>query len=78
MFIYGVKYPGNAAVAGLRANDIILKIDGRTVETLQDIEGSYTAAVDGIDEKHRILFVVLRNGLMRQVVLDFLRDYARE
>ncbi len=78
VFIFAVKYPGNAASAGLRAQDIILKIDGQEVKTLEDVKRIHTAALENIDEDHRIVFTVLRNGLMRQVVLDFLRDYEKE
>ena len=35
-------------------------------------------SVDEIDARHRMLLVVLRNGLMRQIVLDYARDYERE
>ncbi len=78
VFAYGLKYPGNATNAGLRRSDIILKIDGRSVKSLDEVQAVYDEAIANIGEKHRMLFVVLRNGLMRQVVLDYLRDYERE
>ncbi len=78
VFIYGVKYPGNARNAGLETQDIILKIEGQPVKTLADVEAIYTEALANIDSKHRILFQIMRNGLMRQIVLDFSRDYERE
>ncbi|HDZ20344.1 hypothetical protein LCGC14_0535840 [marine sediment metagenome] len=78
VFIYGTKHPGNASKSGLEEQDIILKIDGKPLKTLEDVEKVYDAAIDNIDRKHRILFIVLRNGLMRQIVLDFSRDYERE
>ncbi|KKL18533.1 hypothetical protein LCGC14_2474560, partial [marine sediment metagenome] len=31
-----------------------------------------------IEKKHRIVFTILRNGLMQQKVLDFSRDYEKE
>ena len=78
VFVYGLKYPGNATSAGLRRNDIIVKMEGKTVRTLEEVEAIYDEAIANIDHKHRMLFVLLRNGLMRQVVLDYLRDYERE
>jgi len=78
VFIYGVKEPGNAAVAGLRPLDILLKIDGKEVTTLDDVKTLHKVAVDAIEQRHRMTFTVLRNGLVRQVVLDFLRDYQKE
>ena len=78
VFVYGVKYPGNAAAAGLWPNDIVLTIGGRPVETLDDVRAVYDALMANIDSSHRAVFAILRNGLMRQIVLDFLRDYSRE
>jgi serine protease Do len=78
VFIFGVKYPGNAANAGLQSQDIVLKIGGTEVSTLDDTKRLHKEALDGIGTKHRAVFTVLRNGLMRQVVLDFSRDYSKE
>ncbi|MBN1941836.1 MAG: trypsin-like peptidase domain-containing protein [Phycisphaerae bacterium] len=78
VFVYGVKYPGNAASAGLREKDILLRIGESEVKTLDDVRKAYDRAVETIKTKHRILVTVLRNGLMQQMVLDFARDYEKE
>jgi serine protease Do len=78
VYVYGTKWPGNAQQAGLRQNDIIISIDGTDVVTLDDVRAVHERTLEDVDEKHRIVFVVLRNGLMRQIVLDFLRDYSKE
>ena len=78
VFIYGVKEPGNAAMAGLRPEDILLKIDGKEVVTLDDVKDLHKEALAEIGRRHRMTFTVLRNGLVRQVVLDYLRDYQKE
>lgn len=78
IFVYGIKYPGNASNAGLRRNDILLEVEGRKVVTLEDLKAAHQAALDSIDQSHRILLTVLRNGLMHQIVLDFGRDYENE
>ena len=78
VFIFGVKYPGNAASAGLNRKDIVLKIDGKDVATLDDVRKVHKDSLAGIDKKNKIIFTVLRNGLLRQVVLDFQRDYEKE
>jgi serine protease Do len=78
VFVFGVKMPGNAASAGLRARDIILKIDDEQVETIDDVKAVHERLVANVDERHRVLIVVLRGGLMRQIVLDFARDYSKE
>jgi serine protease Do len=78
VFIYGVKYPGNASNSDLSTQDIILKIGGEKVKTLDDVKKIHAKAIENVDTKHRILFTILRNGLMRQVMMDFSRDYEKE
>jgi len=78
VYIFGVKWPGNAGSAGLGEQDIILKIDGREMKTLEDVKKVHAELIENVRNKHRVVVVVLRNGLMRQVVLDFSRDYEKE
>jgi serine protease Do len=78
VFIYGVKYPGNAAVAGLAPQDILLRIDGTEVRTLNDVRTLHSNAVSNVQTKHRALVNVLRNGELRQFVLDFSREHRRD
>lgn len=78
VFVYGVKFPGNAAQSGLNSQDILLKIDGKEVKTLDDVKAIHKAAVANVAVKHRAVFSLLRNGELRQVVLDFSRDYEKE
>jgi serine protease Do len=77
VFVYGVKSPGNAESC-VRTGDILMKIDGQDVATLDDVRRLHKAALDDIKTRHRIVVSVLRNGLARQVVLDFLRDFQKE
>ena len=78
VFIYGVKYPGNAYNARLSTSDILLRIGEHEVRTLDDVRARHEAALANIAADHRVVLTVLRNGLERQVVLDFSRDYQRE
>ncbi|MFB3891295.1 MAG: trypsin-like peptidase domain-containing protein [Phycisphaerae bacterium] len=78
VFIFGIKYPGNASAAGLGQEDIITKIDDKEVTTLDEVKAIYKDAVANVAAKHRAVFVVLRNGLMKQIVMDFSRDYEKE
>ncbi|MFH1746536.1 MAG: trypsin-like peptidase domain-containing protein [Planctomycetota bacterium] len=78
LFVFGVKYPGNASDAGLQPKDIILKIDTQEQKTIDDLKTAHRAALENIQSRHRLVFTVLRNGLMRQIVLDFARDYEKE
>lgn len=77
VFIYSVRYPGNAAASGLNEQDIILRIDNKPVQTIEDVKTLHKEAIDNVDTRHKMVFTVLRNGLMRQVVLDFQRDYEK-
>jgi len=79
VYVFATNYPGNAADAGLQGKkDILLKIGKDEIKTLDDIKRVHKAALANIDKKHKLLVVVLRGGLMRQVLLDFSRDYERE
>jgi S1-C subfamily serine protease len=78
VFIYGVKAPGNAGAAGLRPQDVVVKIDGKDVAALDDVRAIHKQSLEGLKTKTRAIFSVLRNGLVRQVVLDYSRDYSKE
>ena len=78
VFVFGVKQPGNAAEAGLQAGDILIRIDAKDVSTLDEVRDLHKAALENLPAKHRVILTVLRAGLMRQIVLDFARDYSKE
>jgi len=78
VFVFGVKYPGNAATAGLAAQDILLKVDGKDISSLEELQAIHEATLKTLNDKPRIVVTVLRNGSMRQIVMDISRDYAKE
>lgn len=78
VFIFGVRYPGNAAGAGLNQQDILVKIDGKEVHSLDDVRATHKEAIAGIGNKHRALVSLLRNGELRQVVLDYSREHVKQ
>jgi len=78
VFVHALKYPGNAANAGLAPRDIVLKISGKDVKTLDDAREIHRELVANANSEHRTVVVVLRAGLMRQIVLDYRRDYSKE
>jgi len=73
-----VKWPGNAATAGLARGDILLKIDGQDVASIPDIEALHERLIADVEAKHRVVLSVMRRGLLRQVVLDYRRDHEKE
>lgn len=78
VFIFGTKYPGNAAKAGLRENDIIVKIGSQDVTTLEDVQAAYDEALANIEDEYKVKITVLRGGARRGVVMDFSKDYERD
>ena len=44
---------------------------------LDDVAAIHKQSLENIDRKNKIVFVMLRGGLMRHLVLDFARDYER-
>ena len=78
VFVYGVTWPGNAATAGLARGDILLKIDGEDVGSIEDVQSLHKKLVADVEAKHRVVLSVMRRGLLRQVVLDYRRDHEKE
>ncbi|MBI2441266.1 MAG: trypsin-like peptidase domain-containing protein [Lentisphaerae bacterium] len=78
VFIFAVRHPGNASTAGLMPRDIILEIDGANVATVDQLKDIHGRSLADIGTRTRVLLKVLRNGTMRQVILDFARDYEKE
>ncbi len=78
VYVFGIRGRGNAQDSDLRPFDVLVRIGTQEVRTLEDVRKAHAAALAGVDRSHRILFTVLRGGRMRQVVLDFGRDFSRE
>lgn len=78
VFVFGVKYPGNASNAELRDQDILLKIGETEILTLDDLKAAHKQAIDNVRNCTKTTVTVLRGGLMRQIVLDYSRDYEKE
>lgn len=77
VFILATRYPGNAGTAGLRAQDILLKVDDREITTLDDVREVHAQSLKQLPGKRRLMVTVLRNGQERLVVLDIARDFER-
>ena len=83
LFVRAVRYPGNAAKAGIRRNDIILKVGDtldqmQRIETLADIEKIYQQIVDDDKREKKVLLEISRKGLPQLIVLDYRKDYDDE
>lgn len=78
VFVYGIKYPGNASTARVRGLDIIVKIGNTTINGLKDAKVAHEKALANIKKKSRVMITVLRNGITHRISLDFSRDYERD
>ncbi|KPK73027.1 MAG: hypothetical protein AMJ79_15395 [Phycisphaerae bacterium SM23_30] len=77
VYIQGVKYPGNAASAGLYAQDIILKIDNQAVETIEDVKQLYQKILKDEKRQKKVMVEIMRSGLRKWIVMDYTRDYDK-
>jgi serine protease Do len=79
VYIQGVRYPGNAQDAGLRANDIILKIGDKQIKTLKDVEEIYEKLVaDKNRPEKKVLITIKRGVYLDWETLDWTKDYLQE
>lgn len=78
VFIQGVKYPGNAAKAGLQRNDIIIKIDNKTVESISEVNAIYESLIKDTKREKKVLIEVLRRSYSKLIVIDYRQDYNEE
>lgn len=74
IFIYGVDSNGNAVYSELQNGDIIMEINHKPVNSLDDLKAAYDDAVGNINRKSTALFMIQRNGSIYYVALDFSRD----
>jgi len=78
IYVLGVSYPGNAASSGLRPQDIVLRVDGEDVRSLDDMKRIYERVLAEEREKKHVLIEVLRRGYRQLVALDYGPDYDQE
>jgi serine protease Do len=77
VFVNGVRVPGNAQKAGLRRRDIILKIDGRDVKTIDDVRRIYEEVMANNKGPPRVLLEIRRGQFRQPIVLDYKEDYSK-
>jgi serine protease Do len=75
IYVLGVSYPGNAASAGLRPQDVVVTVDRQPVKDLPALKALYEKVMKENRAKKQVLVEVLRNGLKRYVALEYERDY---
>ncbi len=78
VFIYGIRSPGVAQDAQFRRRDILVSIDGKPINGLDDFKRIYNSLLADKDRKKKVLIRILRGGYPRLIVLDYRRDYIKE
>ncbi|MHC4645115.1 MAG: trypsin-like peptidase domain-containing protein [Planctomycetota bacterium] len=78
VYVQGVKYPGNAADAGLRGRDIIVKLDNDQVKTIGDVRRIYEVVIADQTREKKVMFEIMRSGLRKWIVMDYRKDYEEE
>lgn len=78
VYVFGVRSPGNASGSGLVPRDILLKINGVDVRSLDDVRGIHARSLAGLANggPRRLVLSVLRGGRSVQIALDVTRDYS--
>ncbi len=78
VYVYGVERQGNAANSRLHQKDIIISVDNQPIESLDQFKTVYDKCVANVASKSKVILSVMRGGTVRQVILDYDRDYAAE
>ncbi|HBF34442.1 TPA: hypothetical protein DDW35_07745 [Candidatus Sumerlaeota bacterium] len=78
VFVQGVRFPGNAAAAGVISGDIVKAVDGHAVKTLKEIQTIYDHAMADDKREKKVLLELERNRQKRWVALDYAKDYEKE
>jgi hypothetical protein len=71
VYVLGVRYNGNASSSGLMRGDILARIDGTEIESLEQFKSFYEEVAKRPKGKRRIPVVVNRSGLEVLLILDY-------
>ena len=74
VFVLGLKYDGNAGKSGLEHGDIIVKLGGKEINSLDEFEAEYNELIKLEKGKRKVLVEVNRVGYAQYVVLDFNKE----
>jgi len=77
VFVLGVDSPGNGELSGFLIGDIILKINGKEINTLDEIKNLYSESLLKTDANKKYLFEVFRKSSHNFLLLDYKTDYKK-
>lgn len=78
IYVQGVRRPGNAAFAGVQRGEVLTKIDGEEVQTLEDAVRIYQAIMADENREKKVLLELNKKRQTRWVVLDYSKDFDEE
>ncbi|TET35616.1 MAG: PDZ domain-containing protein [Planctomycetota bacterium] len=78
VYIQGVKPGGAASAAGLRRRDIIVKIDGRAVESLSEMKQVYEELITRPADERKALMEIQRQVYHYYLVLDYRKQDKKD
>lgn len=78
VYVFGVRSPGNASGSGLAPRDILLKVNGVEVRSLDDVRALHARSLAALESggPRRLVLSVLRGGRAVQVAIDVTRDFS--
>ena len=78
VYVAATSWEGNAANAGLRRKDIVKKMDGKPVSSIDELDAIYEKALKELPGKSRMDVVVDRRGRELTFVLKYLEDTEKD
>ncbi len=78
VYVVATSWDGNAANSGLHRRDVIKKMDGRPVKTMDDLDALYRMAMEGLPARFKMDVTVERRGRELHFVLNYRVDTEKD
>ena len=78
VYVAATAWEGNAATSGLKSRDIVKSMDGKKVETLEDLDALYKKALDGLPVQDKMSVTVDRKGREFHIILKYREDTEKD
>ena len=78
VYVAATAWEGNAANSGLKRRDIVKSMDGKKVETLEDLDALYKKALDGLPAQDKMSVTVDRKGRELHFILKYREDTEKD
>ena len=78
VYVAATAWEGNAATSGLKSRDIVKSMDGKKVETIEDLDVLYKKALDGLPAQDKMSVTVDRKGIELHYILKYREDTEKD